>query len=358
MNHALRTFAAALLLTTFAAHAQAKLKPGDAAPPLKVGKWVKGEPVKAMEKGKVYVVECWATWCGPCRASIPHVTELQKKYADKGLVVIGMNVWENDESEVEPFVKQMGDKMDYRVVLDDKSHDKKGAMATTWMTAAEQNGIPCSFIVDRDTKVAWIGHPMTMEKVLGQVIEGKFDLKAEAARQAKEEETEKAFGEAMQAKDYDKALGVLDELVKADPEKAQMVTPTRIQILMMKKDYKGANAAAKQLNDAPGEKQPQMLLSVAYGMLQSDSKEVDADLALKMAEAASKAGGELEAPAKMVMAKAHAAKGDYAKAAEFQQQAVDGSEGRQKQAFQRDLDTYKAKAESKDKSDAKKDEKK
>ena len=63
-------------------------------------------------------------------------------------------------------------------------------------------------------------------------------------------------------------------------------------------------------------------------------------------------GGELAAPAKMVMAKAHAAKDDYAKAVELQTEAVDMSEGRQKQQFQQDLDKYKEKAKggtSKDK---------
>ena len=58
------------------------LKHGDAAPPIEITKWLRGEAVdlqKAREK-KVVVVEFWATWCPPCRTSIPHLTELQKKY--------------------------------------------------------------------------------------------------------------------------------------------------------------------------------------------------------------------------------------------------------------------------------------
>src|SRR5262245_10516457 len=86
---------------------------GSKAPPFEVNKFVKGEPVKQFDKGKIYVVEFWATWCGPCRESIPHLTELQKKYQD--VVFIGVSVWEESQAKVEPFVKKMGEKMDYRV---------------------------------------------------------------------------------------------------------------------------------------------------------------------------------------------------------------------------------------------------
>lgn len=135
----------------------ATLKVGDPAPPLAQGKYVQGEPVAAFEKGKVYVVEFWATWCGPCRTVIPHVNALQEKYKDKGLVVIGQNVWqrgENVEGDVAEFVKQMGSNMTYRVAL-----DRDDAMSGIWMKAAGRGGIPSAFVVDREGKIAWIGHP-------------------------------------------------------------------------------------------------------------------------------------------------------------------------------------------------------
>lgn len=132
------------------------LNVGDRAPALAGQKWVKGEPVAAFEKGKVYVVEFWATWCPPCRASIPHLSELQAKFKDKGVIVIGQNCWERDASKVAPFITKMGDKMNYRVALDTDS----GAMAKSWMAAAGQDGIPTAFVVDKAGKIAWIGHPM------------------------------------------------------------------------------------------------------------------------------------------------------------------------------------------------------
>jgi len=67
-----------------AADDSAKL--GDKAASLDGLTYVKGEPV-TFKEGKVYVVEFWATWCGPCKTSIPHLTEIQKKYKDKNVTV-------------------------------------------------------------------------------------------------------------------------------------------------------------------------------------------------------------------------------------------------------------------------------
>src|SRR5437868_10688794 len=99
-------FAVAAVTTTGALAAEATLKVGDPAPKLQVGKWVQGDPVKEFAKDKVYIVEFWATWCGPCRVSIPHLNEIHNKYKGKGLIVIGQDCWEQDEDEVPKFVKQ------------------------------------------------------------------------------------------------------------------------------------------------------------------------------------------------------------------------------------------------------------
>src|SRR5437773_620495 len=84
---------------------------GMSAPALNVAEWVKGQAVN-LNAGKgriIYVVEFWATWCPPCRASIPHLTELQKKFKDKGVTFIGIS--DETVSVVKPFVNKMGVKM-------------------------------------------------------------------------------------------------------------------------------------------------------------------------------------------------------------------------------------------------------
>ena len=99
-------------------------------------------------------------------------------YKDQGLIVIGQDVSEPDESKVEPFIKKMGEKMTYRVALDDKSGGKSGKMDEAWMKAADQMGIPTAFIVDKTGTLAWIGHPATLnDKMIDAVLAGDFDVK-------------------------------------------------------------------------------------------------------------------------------------------------------------------------------------
>jgi tetratricopeptide (TPR) repeat protein/thiol-disulfide isomerase/thioredoxin len=161
-----------------------RLGVGDPAPKLDVKSFVKGEPIPTLEPGKLYVVEFWATWCGPCRVSIPHLTELQRKYKDKGVTFLGVSVWEHDQDAVVPFVKSMGDKMEYSVAMDQVPEGEKGKMAETWMEAAGQSGIPTAFIV-REGKIAWIGHPMQLDQALAKTSAKEFDIQA-AARQPRE----------------------------------------------------------------------------------------------------------------------------------------------------------------------------
>jgi thiol-disulfide isomerase/thioredoxin len=138
-------------------------KLGDAAQPLTGLEWVKGGPVE-MKAGTVYVVEFWATWCPPCRVSIPHLTELQRKYKDKNLVVVGIST--EKVNVVKPFVEQKGNEMDYVVAV-----DTAGTVSQAYMDAYGRNTIPSAFVVGADGNVAWVGHPMdNMDAVLEQML--------------------------------------------------------------------------------------------------------------------------------------------------------------------------------------------
>jgi thiol-disulfide isomerase/thioredoxin len=160
-----------LAISGLAWAAPVKLSVGDPAPALSVGTWLKGKPVARFQKDTIYVVEFWASWCPPCRESIPHLTELQKKYP--AVVFMGIDIWERGAAAGPAFVKEMGDKMDYRVAT-----DPTRLMARTWMDAAGEKGIPCAFVVDGEGLVAWIGFPTQLDGVLKRMTEPASDSKA------------------------------------------------------------------------------------------------------------------------------------------------------------------------------------
>jgi len=150
--------------------AASKSKVGDPAAPLSIQEWVKGSQVNVTDGKAVYVVEFWATWCGPCRVSIPHLTALQKKMKDKGVVVVGIS--DETPATVKPFVNQMADKMDYTVAC-----DKSAQTAAAYLGAYGVNTIPTAFIVGKDGRVLWLGHPMAgLEKALDEILAGKQKL--------------------------------------------------------------------------------------------------------------------------------------------------------------------------------------
>jgi thiol-disulfide isomerase/thioredoxin len=129
--------------------------------------WIKGGPV-TITPGTVYVVEFWATWCPPCKISIPHLTELQKKFKDKGVVFVGVS--DEPPEVVKPFVEKMGDAMSYNV-----ASDTQGAVLQGYMVAFQQGGIPTAFVVDATGKVVWVGQPLdeAFEKKLDKLAANK-----------------------------------------------------------------------------------------------------------------------------------------------------------------------------------------
>jgi len=216
-----------LLLTALQTPAQTpkpfELMVGDPAPKIAVAEWVQGQPVQSFEPGKIYVVEFWATWCGPCRVAIPHMNELSKEYAGK-VQFVGVSVWERINEQqpysVPSFVKGMGEKMTYAVASDRVREDDEGRMASTWMEAAGQGGIPTAFIVEGSGRVAWVGHPMRIAEPLASVVAGTWDL-ASAARKYADEMAIKGIAaklgreitKAKKAKDWDAAIRAIEDAV-------------------------------------------------------------------------------------------------------------------------------------------------
>jgi thiol-disulfide isomerase/thioredoxin len=210
-------FAASIGLTGVA-FGNGYLSIGDSAPALAHAIWVKGEPVRAFDPKQLYVVEFWATWCEPCKENIPNLTALAHKYQGR-LTITGVSIWESTDHQdagylkrVNAFVTSEGDKMDYTVAADDLAGDT----ANSWMKAAGEGGIPMSFVV-KDGKIAWIGHAQGLDDVLSQITAGTYDLAAAKSRRELEVEAIRPVQEAMQARQFAKALTLMSQIVAKRP---------------------------------------------------------------------------------------------------------------------------------------------
>ena len=156
-----------------------ELNIGDEPPAFKVESWNKGTPISEFEKGNVYLIDFWATWCGPCIKIMPHLTELETKHTGDGFSVIGVSIWEQQEGaaqveHVQKFVEKNDAKMGYTVATGTT------AIENDWMKAAGQNGIPTVMIVDRDSKIGWIGYGTdpSLDEHLENILAGEHDTAA------------------------------------------------------------------------------------------------------------------------------------------------------------------------------------
>lgn len=112
---------------------------GDGAAPHFSVRDLEGKPLKLSDfRGKVVVVDFWATWCAPCRASLPHLSALQERYKSKGLVVVGLSL-----DDIEPAsVRRFADKMQLKMKL--------GIADETVLTQyGPIRSIPTTFFIDR-----------------------------------------------------------------------------------------------------------------------------------------------------------------------------------------------------------------
>lgn len=145
---------------------------GQKAPEIKVDAWLNSVPLTLKDlKGRIVVLEFWATWCPPCRKSIPHLIKLHKRYKDKGVVMV--SITNESRKKVESFVRQ--NRMEYPI----------GTGGTTSRTYGVK-GIPHAFIINDEGMIVWEGHPMAgLDKAVEKEVK-KLEPKRKKAQQAKE----------------------------------------------------------------------------------------------------------------------------------------------------------------------------
>ena len=301
---------------------------GDAAPPVKIAAWAMGTPVTAFSDEKVYVVEFWATWCGPCRTSMPHMSTLQEEYGEK---VQFIGVTDEDMETVQGFMEQPGsadqkwsDIIKYAIALDDS-----GKTSDAYMRASGQNGIPTAFIVGRSGRVEWIGHPMGMDDPLKQIVDGTWDVDSARAKfiaSAKEEEDMMkalpALQQAMQSAAFADAVKILNGLLEKHPEseRLQMIL---LQVLLQSglKDELNNHAVAviEKNND-----KPEQLNQIAWLMatISETPDSTNLNHAMKAINRAAELTNNADSSVLDTLARVHYSRGNLEEAIAWQKKAV------------------------------------
>jgi len=241
---------------------QSGLDVGDPAPRLSVDTWVNGSSVARFERGHVYVVEFWATWCSPCIRGIPHLTELQNKYPDD-VTIIGVSTRDgrgNDLNAVRRLVAAQGERMDYTVAF-----CSTPTTWSDWMTAAGRRGIPSAFLVGAEGRIAWIGHPSNLDEPLAAAV---ASAGGGAGRNTPDEMTDepesreaiaikRRIAEALDAGDRGAAIGWMSRLVRIDDIRYSGWAVKRMTLMLEHNERAAMSQLRQQLRrtykDRPGE---------------------------------------------------------------------------------------------------------
>lgn len=344
-----------IALAAVAAEAQeATLKVGSDAPPLTIAKWVKGDAV-TLEKGRIYVVEFWATWCGPCIAGMRHLSELQETYKDK-ITFVGVTAQDargNTLEAVETMVKEKGPAMGYTVAWDDA-----GKTNGAWMTAAAQGGIPTSFVVDGNGKIAYIGHPITLDIPLSRLVAGKWDpvkgpeeIQAGLKRASEIVQMDRRMAlDAFPAFERDYPELVWTEAVRSNGASSLPTSKLRMLLLAGRNDDAAA-LGAKLVQRGVKFNNPMELNLVAWLIVdpQMEIEKRDLDLAMNAATKAVELSGGEEGAILDTLARVYYWKGDLTKAIEIQTKAVEKAAGNEEMLpdLQGALEQYQAEAAAK-----------
>ncbi|MGB1930586.1 MAG: redoxin domain-containing protein [Mariniblastus sp.] len=320
---------------------------GSKAPDLDIEFWISDRngllpQTSKIEDGNIYVIEFWATWCGPCIAAMPHISELQDKHSSDNVQIISIS--DEDLDTVTKFLERpvAGDSTgrtygeltnNYSLTIDpDKS------VFNDYFAAAKRTGIPCAFLIGKTGLVEWIGHPMRLDQPLEKVVSGEWDRKAFAVQFKKQEEARKrqmmlnlamrSVGEQMRSGNPEKALQLMDELIDDEQFKSnkKQLTMARMGILISSNRAEAANELKIFTNENKND--PMALNSIAWSIYEKHEKSGDVSAAVleqakKTAEAAVKAAPDNGAILDTLAHFIYVVDENLDKAIEMQQKAVD-----------------------------------
>jgi len=343
--------------------ATAELGIGSDAPSLDVEHWIQDgngffKPVTDFKDGKVYVVEFWATWCGPCIMSMPHLAALQNQYRGQNVQIVSIS----DESpeEVKEFLEQENEEEEKTFEEITSAYslttDPDRSAHEDYMEASGAAGIPTAYIVGKTGKIEWIGHPMGMDETLEAVVNDKWDRAAYKKQYEQEQQLQQAIEEISMlagAGKFDEAIKrVEEEIAKTDNEDLKTNLKDFRYSLMLSAGQVNDEVISyykKQVEEMKGN--PMALGQFAYSLVgvsqQGGKLGPLADLAIQnLAPAVDKAEDEVKPLLLNIMAQLSQIDEKLEQAIEYQEKAVEASNDRQQKRMELYLEELKSEKES------------
>jgi thiol-disulfide isomerase/thioredoxin len=306
---------------------------GDPAPPLVLAKWMKGDPIDGFVAGKAYVVEFWATWCGPCRMSMPHISQLQTQY---GPDVTFVGISHEKEEVVQGFLDQPKDAeggptwnevIRYAIALDAPGQPTGEA----YMRAAQQHGIPTAFVVGKDGHIEWIGHPGQLDAPLSQIVNGPWDRAAALAefqsrQQLKVLRTQvfMALRRAQTSNGWSELDGILQDAETAGTP-AEVLNSLKLDVAILSARFDEAHRLAEELS-ATAWNDAEQLNELAWTLVTRIPRETqNHELLLRIAHRASELSHDQDGSILDTVARVYYDAGDLQQAVAWQRKAVEHS---------------------------------
>ncbi|MEL7499450.1 MAG: redoxin domain-containing protein [Planctomycetota bacterium] len=248
---------------------------GSDAPEIDVEYWISDDNgyflhTKEFEKGNIYVIDFWSVRWVPATRMLPRLVEIQDKFRDDDVQIISIGLHEPDV--VETFLDQKvpeqksGEKKTFRDVTETLSFtaDPDRSVFNDYFEASGRSQVPCSFVVGKDGKIEWIGHPKDLEEPLSQLVNDEWDRESfaktyekELAKQVALEKENQAVQKALLG--FPRALndgreGALKYLTEAikDPENElakRQLTMIQVQLMVGMKHEDAAESLRKFADD-------------------------------------------------------------------------------------------------------------
>lgn len=197
-----------LIVFTSVINSALALAPGDKADELDQLVWVQGEPVKIFDKQekdkKIFIIAFLATWDKGCVLSMPVLSAMQKKLKKENVVIVGIS--KEKEQVLKEYLNKNPKNLSFPFAADPSGHISDRYTGT-------DARIPLVFIVGKDGKILWRGHPLEIEPVLKTIQDGSFDID----KQIKISELHKQLQDFLQTENIRQAIRTADKILSINP---------------------------------------------------------------------------------------------------------------------------------------------